>query len=511
MPSPSRKDPRKDRDYPLLRELKARSDVRELMRRHGAHAVGIAEKRVGGKGSGRLALVFYVASKRPEAELDGREAVPSAIEFRTEKDQRLRKVATDVVESPPAHFELDPEDRHRPVPGGVSGGINGSTGTIGGWVWDSTDDTIVMLSNHHVLGHTAGSDVLQPGTADGGSLPADKIGDVKRGIVRSTVVTNTVDCAIASPDSSDVYSLEVHDIGPAVYAVEVPVLDMLVEKYGQTTEHTFGQIIDADYSTTVDGFPFDDCIRLEPVSPSTDWSAGGDSGSVVFAQEPISAGSTIKPAVGLHFAGGGIYGVACKIQNVFSALTLTTLCAGAFASFLDSEAESEADDERAASRAPALAGAALTTADVAVALGRVSVLQRATTFEPRVRLTAAALRPRRGLARDVQARLATTKQGRVLTGAVDTHRGELLTLLAKDGDVRRSALAALRPVTGHKVTTGEVLATVLDEEQAARFARLADAVAEKASPDLAAVVDELRGMLAKADGRTLGEVFGIRS
>jgi hypothetical protein len=180
-----------------------------------------------------LSLRVYVARKRPEKSLGSAERVPDHVRFLSRKAEHEVRLETDVIETPPAQLEVDPETRIRPVPGGVSGGIAGSTGTIGGWVWDNTDDTIVALSNDHVFEHTAGVDILQQGTADGGSLPADKIGDVKRGIARSATTPNRVDCAIGDPDSSDIYDLSVLEIGPAVYATEVAVLDMLVEKYGR--------------------------------------------------------------------------------------------------------------------------------------------------------------------------------------------------------------------------------------------------------------------------------------
>ena len=417
-----------------------------------------------------------MAAKRDEGTMNEAELVPTSIEFVSEKDRRRRRITTDVVESPPAYFEVDPETRIRPVPGGVSGGINGSTGTIGGWVWDETDDSIVMISNHHVLGHTAGTDILQQGTADGGSLPGDKIGDVKRGIVRTSTGTNTVDAAIGDPDDTSIYDLSVLEIGPAVYATDTATIDMEVEKYGQTTEHTYGKIISVDYSTTVDGiWYFEDCLRLEPIDPSDDWSAGGDSGSLVFRQEPTTEGGTLKPAVGLHFAGGGIYGVACKIGNVFSDLDLTTLCAGAFSSFLDNltfgstEAETEAEPEGldlgGLSHGSGLSG------------GTPGSLPPRLTFTRKDRRKLAIRNPNRGLARDVQLRLGGSRTGRKLTTAIDDHRGELLTLLAKDGDVRlRSAIAALRPVLRGAVTTDEVLGRAMTRDDLARFERLADTV-----------------------------------
>lgn len=522
----------KDRNLPVIAEFKARHDMLAMLRRHGAHSVGIAPKITNGEATDKLALTFYVPAKRTEGDITERERIPDTFSFVQEKSRRTRRVTTDVVETPPATFEVDPETRIRPVPGGVSGGINGSTGTIGGWVWDNTDDSIVMLSNHHVFGHTAGTDILQQGTADGGSLPADKIGDVKRGVVRTSTGTNTVDCAIGDPDDDSVYDLSVLEIGPAVYATDEAAFHMEVEKYGQTTEHTYGRIISTSYSTIVSGvWFFDDCLRIEPIAPSADWSAGGDSGSIVFRQEPTTEGGTIKPAVGLHFAGGGIYGVACKIDNVFNALDLDNLCSGAFANFLDSLNESESEFEGSLSmasgatlasaadlqRVRALTDVGLTTRDLPVTLDRqvpvpslvARPVTRAATFSAKVRGRASALNPVRGLSRDVQTRLQTTKKGRVLTDAVDTHRGELLTLLAKDGDVRRAAVAALRPVTKSAVTSDEVLHTVLTDDRIEQFERLADTVVRKASPPLRNVIGELRELAGEARGATLGQVFGL--
>ncbi len=516
----------KDRNLPVIAEFKARHDMLALLRRHGAHSVGIAPKITDGKGTGKLALVFYVSAKRSEGDTTERELIPDTFSFIEEKSRRSRRVTTDVVETPPASFEVDPETRIRPVPGGVSGGINGSTGTIGGWVWDNTDDSIVMLSNHHVLGHIAGTDILQQGTADGGSLPADKIGDVKRGVVRTSTGTNTVDCAIGDPDDDSIYDLSVLEIGPAVYAIDEATIDMEVEKYGQTTEHTYGRIISTSYSTLVDGvWFFDDCLRIEPISPSADWSAGGDSGSIVFRQEPTTDGGALKPAVGLHFAGGGIYGVACKIENVFNALDLDNLCSGAFANFLDSLNESESDFEGRVSmesapdlrsvRADMVRDLGLTTRDLPVSLDRAMPslvarpATRAATFSAKVRGRASALNPVRGLSRDVQSRLQTTKKGRILTDAVDTHRGELLTMLAKDGDVRRAAVAALRPVAKSAVTSDDVLRTVMTDDTIERFDRMVDTVTRKASPQLKKVIGELRKLTSDSRGATLGQLFGL--
>lgn len=497
---------RAEQQYAHLREYKGVELSLHELGVHGAHGVGIGRKFVNGKATGQLALRYYVAKKLPRAKLGTRTTVPETIRFLSRKSGRSTQLVTDIIEVPPAQLEaFDPEDRHRPVPGGVSGGISGHTGTIGGWVWDETDDTIVMLSNDHVFGHTAGVDIMQQGSADGGSLPADKIGDVKRGIARvNSPAVNTVDCAIGDPDSSDIYDLTVHDIGPAVYAIEVATLDMLVEKYGQTTEHTYGEVQDADWSGTVSGRLFEDCLYVDAVAPSPDWSDGGDSGSLVFSQETVDSDSDINPVVGLHFAGGGTHGIECKIQNVFADLNLTTLCAGAFASFLDGlfEAETEGEPSEASeARLRMLAGLASRSVT-----GFTPV-----SFVRRERFKASAFRFHAGISRDLQSRLRKTAKGRIVTKFVDDNRAELLTLLSRDGDIRRATVAALKPLVAGATTTTDVLRRKLTKRDLERLEKLAHEVERRGSRGLGAKLKVLRSLSGRAAGRSVGGILGIRT
>jgi hypothetical protein len=477
-------DLKSHRHYGPLREYKATMVTPSRLAGWSAHSAGIGRKEVNGKRTGTLALLVYVARKRPKSELSSA-LVPETVGFFSRKQKRELRLPTDVIEMPQPEFEVDPESRIRPVPGGVSFGTMAASGTLGGWVWDTTDDSIVALTNHHVLFHTPGVDIAQQSPADGGSLPADKIGDVKRAIQRSSMSVNTVDCAIGDADSSGIPDLQVLEVGPAVFAVDTPVLDLQVEKFGQTTQHTFGEITDVDYeTTTTSGFSFDDCIRIAPIDPSDDWSDGGDSGSVVFGQNPVSGDN--KPAVGLHFAGGGVYGVACKIQNVFAALDLTTVCAGLFASFLDSLFESEEE-------------------------GEVSALRPGLPLPPtpRERRRADARRLRRGMARELQARLVTTRRGRVIDGFVDTHRAELATLLLRDGDMRRATVAALGPLVAGAVTTTDVLDRMLTAEDVERLETLGNELSRRGSEEIRASVKPLLRLSSRAEGKTPGQILRI--
>jgi hypothetical protein len=490
----------KEETYALLRQYKARVDGRQMLARYGAHSMGIGRKISDGEVTDELALRIYVTKKRVSSELAAGEEVPGTITFQPDFSERRRRLTTDIIETPMARFEpVDPKANIRPVPGGVSCGTPGHTGTIGGWVWDTTDDSIVMLSNDHVYFHTPGVDIIQRGSYDGGSTPADKIGDVKRGIPRSTTTNNIVDCAIGDPDSSAIYDLRVLEIGPAVYAIDVGVEDMLVEKFGRTTEHTYGEITDADWEGYIDGiYYFVDCLRVDARAPSPDWSDGGDSGSLVFSRTPAIEDSDIKPVVGLHFAGGGTHGIECKIQNVFNQLQLTTLCAGSFETISDSlfETGSEAlEDEPRLERLAELAAL------------------RATRFSPitlarKERDRRDALRFRRGISRDMQKRLKISKRGRLITEFVDVNRAELLTMFAKDGDVRRSMLAAIRPLVAGAMTTSEVLERKVSKDDIERLERLGKELARKGGPRLQKGLEQLRRLKPDA-GVTMARALEI--
>jgi hypothetical protein len=118
-----------------------------------------------------------------------------------------------------------------------------------------------------------------------------------------------------------------------------------------------------------------------------------------------------------------------NIGNVFAALDLGPLCDGGCAAFLD-----------------ALYGDGGAGSDVAPP-----------SFTLRERRRRRATRFHGGLTGDLQARVKTSLRGRGVLSFVDRHRGELLTLLVKDGDTRRAMAAALRPILVGAITTDDVL------------------------------------------------------
>jgi hypothetical protein len=244
---------------------------------------------------------------------------------------------------------LPTERWERPVPIGVSTGHPDiSAGTIGARVSDGT--SLYALSNNHVYADinqaSIGDDVIQPGTADGGSLPDDLIGTLAayKEIQFCQVFwiwlicseTNTIDAAIAAVSESDLgvstppdgYGTPNAVIHPAYGHPDViddagedlaQLLGVSVQKYGRTTRLTSGTIdainatVDVCYDQACSQVArFEDQIIIVP----GDFSAGGDSGSLIVTNDAD------KNPVGLLYAGSSSHTIANRIDRVLTAFNV---------------------------------------------------------------------------------------------------------------------------------------------------------------------------------------------
>lgn len=136
-----------------------------------ANVVGVA---VGHKNeTGDPAVVVLVEEKMPLTALAVEDVIPPELEG----------MRTDVVEVGYLRALQTPQDRFRPVPGGVSiGHFKVTAGTLGVMVKDTTTGERYILSNNHVLANSneasIGDPIVQPGVLDGGSVPADVVAEL---------------------------------------------------------------------------------------------------------------------------------------------------------------------------------------------------------------------------------------------------------------------------------------------------------------------------------------------
>lgn len=314
----------------------------ELLSKPNVVAVGIGFKTTDGRPTDELAVIASVVAKQPRERLAAREMVPP----------RLDGVPTDVVATGPIFAFQGRTDRVRPAPGGVSIGHFAITaGTLGCVV--KKGGRIQILSNNHVLANsndaTVGDPIIQPGSADGGRDPDDRIallsefvpiefddlgstcpmGNAAAGAlnaiaavlgsgtrlraVRPLQAENLVDCAIAEP--LDVGAVDPHilDIGTIAGLAEGR-LRLPIQKSGRTTGHTTGTIQQVDVTVQVSYGVGRSATFVDQLMAGA-MSQGGDSGSAVLDMD--------RNLVGLLFAGSTNSTIINRIQNVLQLLDVT--------------------------------------------------------------------------------------------------------------------------------------------------------------------------------------------
>ena len=232
--------------------------------------------------------------------------------------------------------------QRRPISLGTSGGNvfdiaaqpSGTfccSGTLGALV--EKNGTLFVLSNNHVLAVSndgaPGDPVGQPGMLDSRCPPpeADTVAHLSqfKKIKFGANKRNKVDAALAEVVEGTVKTNgRILKIGiPGDSAVE-PEIGMAVRKSGRTSGHTRGTILDVNATITVE-YPRS-CGSEEGrrarfrrqfvvVGNSRDFSAGGDSGSVIY--EDVK---DCPRAVGLLFAGAEQFTFANPMQTVLNVM-----------------------------------------------------------------------------------------------------------------------------------------------------------------------------------------------
>lgn len=210
----------------------------------------------------------------------------------------------------------------RPLEPGAQVQIRGTSfvGTLGALVRDA-DGVLYALSNSHVLADVGATPI---GTVIGQPWGAQPIGVLARHIPLSRVSPNLVDCAIARLDHTEALIGWNAALGGQLTghrAIRTDDLGRTVTKVGRTTGVTRGAIT----AIEVDGLPvnygtsgvmtFNDQIEVSG-GPTSDFSAGGDSGSLIVDDDGM--------AIALLFAGGVSNGIDHTFGNyavnVFNAL-----------------------------------------------------------------------------------------------------------------------------------------------------------------------------------------------
>lgn len=203
---------------------------------------------------------------------------------------------------------------HVAVTAGTIGGFvtrdDGASGGSGGGSSGGSDGTasgaVYLLSNCHVLADSGraseGDVVLQPGPADGGTDPADRIGVLASSLPLDPDGVSAADAALARLDDGAAADVDPSYPAGRLAGVVVAQGEEEVEKIGRTTGVTRGVIsaievddVLVDYGPGLGALRFDGQVEVTGAG-TTAFSRGGDSGSLVYE---VSG----RRALGLLFAG----------------------------------------------------------------------------------------------------------------------------------------------------------------------------------------------------------------
>jgi hypothetical protein len=310
---------------------------------NNVHAVGVGHKIVEGELTEALCVRLYVVQKLAASLLPENAILPSNIDG----------IPTDVIESPPAFFSGGVShsaaaaaaapctsvrrSRQRPVMAGISSAHFAVTaGTIAAFCRSTSDgddpDAVYVLSNNHVFANVnnsqIGDDLFQQGPLDGGTN-ADRFAVLHRfvPIQLGGQQPNRVDAAIGELLPQVQVDKQICTIGH-LSGTATAFENMRVCKHGRTTGYTEGTVFDPSIDSLV-GMDhnnpgivalFQNQLRINVTAPFPAFGLGGDSGSLVVAQET-------REAVGLYNAGpaGGQYGLANRIEDVLAEMQIELL------------------------------------------------------------------------------------------------------------------------------------------------------------------------------------------
>ncbi len=329
----------------------------------GVVSLGIGYKEVRGQLTSELAWRVYVKEKQAPELLELNQLVP----------RRIAGVSTDVVSKRPSFPTFGEEERDTLVPGIKIESDFKEEGTLGCFARLKSDNSIVLLSNHHILYGFSNEalDVGQPSPSCCWwckcKVIAKNVGDGRNSFNRVTVEIvddegaatfhgSETDCSIARLNGKRPFSNEIPFIGmiagtppPGDFGV---VVGSEVEKVGVGTGHTKGIIIKSPatsqkykggavisdfllpYSGSKDeslGVPESiNQLFIMPQPGFTRFADGGDSGSVVVNNQKqviglISRKIDVTPDIQKLLklpAHAQTLGIANPIHKVLSAMNI---------------------------------------------------------------------------------------------------------------------------------------------------------------------------------------------
>ena len=284
--------------------------------------------QIGPDGPGAMVLNVYTAEKVDQERARRCLHDEYGVQSIASDSMALNVFETGLIDTQPHRHKA------RPAPCGISVGHHRITaGTLGALATGRSaprNRRVLMLSNNHVLANSNnaqyGDSIIQPGRADGGQNPRDRVAILERYVpINFSGGTNYVDCATGWCWHDRVKRRFIYrsSSGFSEFTVSsnprAAFRGMIVGKTGRTTQLKAGRVTDISATIRVNFGAgrtalYRDQLAIRGVSDP--FSAGGDSGSLIWTWD-----SRRRP-VGLLFAGGGGVTFGNKIGRVLSALDI---------------------------------------------------------------------------------------------------------------------------------------------------------------------------------------------
>lgn len=248
-------------------------------------AVGLKEKA--GKLTDEIVFQVFVQEKVGENTLQPEQVIP----------KEIRGYKTDVIKISKARKRTDTSE-HRPIKGGIQiGNGKGHVGTLGCFARLVADDTLVLLSNHHVLfsdDAIAGEIIGQPDIDNKCCCCCAYVNGEVGVILNPSFDNESVDCAIASVNAGIATDIILNNSMTAtelrILGTEAAVVGDTVRKIGRTSGLTTGTVNSITGPTTdktnqIFVRPVDAETYTEGTNGKKAFSDGGDSGSIIINED----------------------------------------------------------------------------------------------------------------------------------------------------------------------------------------------------------------------------------
>jgi hypothetical protein len=294
--------------------LKAYDEIRQqLLQIPGVLEVGVGVKETGSELTENVCFRVYVEEKIPEADLSEDEMIPKTIRgLRTDVIKRINTV--DLI-----GFDDENDERNYSVKvGGIRIGNDKhmGQGTLGCFCRLTSDNSVVFLSNYHVLysgSATVGAKVGQPDYKASWCCTCNNIGEVIDG------ADKPLDCAIAKLNSDVPFKPKVRQIKRPDGTLE---LNGFISGSGAAVSHDEVWKVGAETGLTRGTLAqVTPDIIIHPKAPYTKIGEHGDSGSVVVSSATGQVVGLLKQIDDQT----GTLGKATLIQDVLTRLHITII------------------------------------------------------------------------------------------------------------------------------------------------------------------------------------------